>query len=189
MPGPGSLSPGTHAATAKPLTGGGQPPVRSQLPDLVHVQQVDPDITAARQGADDGAQRPGGTPAPADHLAQVVGVDPDLQDPAPAEPVTVDADIVGVIHDALDQVLKRLLEHLRPRRPARRLTPWRRPARSRQRGPRRWRSPRQPWPRQPWPACPWPACPWPACPWPACPWPACPWPACPWPRRPWPQNS
>ena len=57
--------------------------------------------------------------APADDLAQVVRVHADLKDPAPAEPVAGDADIVRVIHDALDQVLESLLEHLRPRCPAR----------------------------------------------------------------------
>ena len=41
----------------------------AQLPDLIHVQEVDPDVTAARQRADDRAQRPGGSPAAADHLA------------------------------------------------------------------------------------------------------------------------
>src|SRR6266704_5996648 len=88
---------------AKPPAGGGQPspPRRAQLPDLVHIQQVDPHVTAAGQGADDGAQRPGGAPAPADHLAQVVRVHADLKDPAPAQPVTGDADVVGVIRGAL----------------------------------------------------------------------------------------
>jgi len=40
------------------------------LADLVHVEQVDPDITAARERADNRAQGPGGPPAPADALAR-----------------------------------------------------------------------------------------------------------------------
>src|SRR5215469_12347141 len=187
----------------------------AQLPDLVDVKQVYPDVTAARERADDRAQRTGGPPAAADHLAEVIRVYPNLEDPAPAQPVAGDADVVGVVHDALDQMLERFLEHLRRRRPGPRprsrrsrrgLRPLARlrclPRRRRSRPP--WRQPRPchpcPWPRPwmprpwrprpcrcpPWPRCPWRRCPWRRCPWRRCPWRRCPWRRCPWPRCPWP---
>src|SRR5215472_15856283 len=185
----------------------------AQLPDLVDVKQVYPDVTAARERADDRAQRTRGPPATADHLAEVIRVHPNLEDPAPAQPVAGDADVVGVVHDALDQMLERFLEHLRRRRPGPRprsrrsrrgLRPVARlrclPRRRRSRPP--WRQPRPchpcPWPRPwmprpwrprpcrcpPWPRCPWPRCPWRRCPWPLRPWP-CPWPLRLWRRCPW----
>src|SRR5262249_41086304 len=159
------------------------------LPDLVHVQQIDSHVPAAGQGPDDGTQGPGGAPAPADHLAQVVRVHADLEDPAPAKPVAGDADVVGVIHDALDQVLERFLEHLRPRCPARpaalgprqsprpRRCPLRRWRRQRRRP---WRPRPCPWPRRPWQRRqPWRWRAWPRRAWPRPP----PWP----PRLPWPR--
>src|SRR5262249_2412587 len=174
---------------------------RAQLPDLVHVEQVYPDVTATRERADDRAQRTRGPPATADHLAEIIRVHPDLEDPAPAQSVTGDTDIVRVVHDALDQVLERFLEHLRRRRPG----PRPRSRRSRRRlqllarlrclpHHRRshppWRQPHpchlRPWPRL-WPPRPWrprpcrcpPRTP---CPWPLPPCRHCPYWLCPSPR-------
>src|ERR1700735_287920 len=99
------------------------------LADLVSVQEVDTDVGPAGQGADHGTQGLSGAPAPADDLAQVVGMNPDLQNAAPAQPALVDPDVVRVLDDALDQVLQRLFEHVSPRwRPSQRQ---RRPAPSR----------------------------------------------------------
>ena len=53
---------------------------RSAAP--VDVDEVDPGAAAARQGRDDGAERGRGATAAADHLAEVVGVHPDLEDRA-----------------------------------------------------------------------------------------------------------
>src|SRR5262249_60440185 len=60
----------------------------------------------------------GAPPAAPDPLAEIVRVHPPLEAPAPAQVVAVYLDIVGMIHDALHQVLKSLLEHLTPRCPA-----------------------------------------------------------------------
>src|SRR5690242_20017966 len=88
--------------------------------DLVGVQQVDPDVTTRRQRTDDGAQRPGGAPAPADDLAEVVGVNPHLEDTAPAQRPAGYLNVVRKLDDAPDQVLEGLLKHVRPRWPTRR---------------------------------------------------------------------
>src|SRR5215469_16548126 len=181
---------------------------RAQLPDLVHVKQVYPDVTAARERSDDSAQRTRGPPATADHLAEIIRVHPNLEDPAPAHPVTGDTDIVRVVHDALDQMLERFLEHLRRRRPGprprsrrsrprlqllarlrclprhrRSRPPWRQPRPCR---PRPWL---RPWPPRPWrsrpcrcpprTSCPWPLRPWTLRPWTPTPWPLCPYRHCP----------
>src|SRR5581483_520820 len=50
--------------------------------DLVRVQQVDANVTAPRQRPDHGAECAGGAPAPADDLAEVIGMHPDLKDVA-----------------------------------------------------------------------------------------------------------
>src|SRR6266542_452826 len=80
---------------------------------LVHVDQVDADVAPA-EGADDRTQRTRGAPAAADHLAQVVRVDPYLEHAPATEVARAHADIVGVIDDPLDQVLEGLLEHRQP---------------------------------------------------------------------------
>ena len=57
----------------------------TDLPDLAGLQQVDADVPAPGEGADHRPQRAGGAPAPADDLAEVVRVDPDLKDVAAAQ--------------------------------------------------------------------------------------------------------
>src|SRR5215831_10192959 len=173
----------------------------AQLADLVHIQQVDAHVAPARQRPDDRAQGPGGAPAPPDHLAEIVRVHPYLQDPAPAQAVAVHPDIVGMVHDALHQVLKSLLKHLTPRCPAcrqRPLPPRQQPLPPQQRPcwPRRghpWRKHLRPRPRRrrrtrhapghPWRTCLRP----PACrpPWPPCRTRRPPWPPCRTRRPPW----
>src|SRR5215831_15711262 len=141
----------------------------ARLANLVGVQEVDPDVRVAGQRADHGPQRPGGPSAAADDLAQVLWVDADLEHPAPPQPATVHADIVGELHDASDQVLEGLFEHVSLRsptpsrrsrpRPGLRLArrpgwpPWRRPSPCRSWLRRSWRH--WPWRHWPWSHCPW----------------------------------
>src|SRR5262249_62198734 len=124
-------------------------PLQPPRDNRVAAQEVDPAVRAAAQRADPGPQRPGGTPAAADDLAQVLRVDADLEHPAPPQPATVHADIVGEFHDASDQVLKGLFEHVSLRSP----TPSRqsRPPP----GPRLARRPRRPPWRRASPCRPW----------------------------------
>ena len=72
----------------------------------VRVDDVDPHATPPIE-RDHLAQRLGGTAAPADHRAEVVGVDADLEPLAPATVDHPDPDVVRVLDDALDQVLER----------------------------------------------------------------------------------
>src|ERR1700730_14194097 len=67
--------------------------------------------------ADPGRQRPGGPSATADDLAQILWVHADLQHPAPPQPAGVHPDIVREFHDASDQVLKGVFEHVSLRSP------------------------------------------------------------------------
>src|SRR4051794_665231 len=77
----------------------------------VDIHEVDPRAAGAGQGRDDGAERGGGAPAAADHLAEVVGVHADLQDRAAAELLVAHDDIVGVVDHPADQVLQRVGQH------------------------------------------------------------------------------
>src|SRR3954464_9066726 len=77
----------------------------------VGVDDVDPQAAAADPGHDL-AQRLGGTPAAADDLAEVVGVHPHLEGLAATAVQQVDGDVLGVVDDALDQVLERFFEHV-----------------------------------------------------------------------------
>ncbi|GAA3042998.1 hypothetical protein GCM10020000_22650 [Streptomyces olivoverticillatus] len=52
-----------------------------------------------------------GAAVAADHLAEVIGVDPDLQHAPAAQVARSDLHLVGVVDDALHEVLKGLLEH------------------------------------------------------------------------------
>src|SRR6516162_7292925 len=115
--------------TTSPRIPCGQPTrpttIRIGSADLVGVQQVDPDVAARRQGADHRTQRPGGAPAPADDLAEVIGMHPHLEDATPAQRPAGDLNIIRILDDAPDQVLEGFLKHVRLRSPARR--PPRRP--------------------------------------------------------------
>src|SRR6185312_5652091 len=77
----------------------------------VDIHEVDPRAAAARQRRDDGAEGGGGAPAAADHLAEVVGVHPDLEDRAATELLVAHDDVVGVVDHPADQVLQRVSEH------------------------------------------------------------------------------
>ena len=61
----------------------------------------------------DGAERGRGAAVAADHLAEVVGVDPHLEDRAATQLLVADGDVVGVVDDTADQVLERVGEHER----------------------------------------------------------------------------
>src|SRR4051812_38063989 len=77
----------------------------------VGVDDVDPQAAAADPGHDL-AQRLGGAPAAADDLAEVVGVHPHLEGLPATAVQQVDGDVLGVVDDALDQVLERFFEHV-----------------------------------------------------------------------------
>src|SRR5947209_11086257 len=76
----------------------------------VDVDEIDAHATAAK-GPHHRAQCARGAAASSDHLAEVVGVHPDLQHaPAPLC-AQVDLDLIRVLDDAPDEVLERLFEH------------------------------------------------------------------------------
>src|SRR6266480_3857227 len=77
---------------------------------VVHVDEVDADA-AATESAHDGAQSACGATVAADHLAEVVGVDPHLEHPPTTEGGRSDVYVIGVVDDALHEVLESLLEH------------------------------------------------------------------------------
>src|SRR5699024_3521545 len=80
----------------------------------------------------------------ADDAAEVVGVDPYLEDLTATQVLAPDDDVVLVVDDSGDQVLERLVEHLRPRwwtRPPPERPPRLGPPRS---GPGPWRPARRP---------------------------------------------
>src|SRR3712207_2733547 len=77
----------------------------------IHVHEVDARTAAPGECRDHGAERRRRTTASADHLAEVVGMHPDLEDGAAAQLLVADRDLVGVVHDPPDQVLERLCEH------------------------------------------------------------------------------
>src|SRR5919107_5975499 len=78
--------------------------------DVVHVDEVDTD-TAAADGAHDGAQSACGAAVAADHLAEVLRVDPDLEHTSTTQVARGDLHIVRIVDDALHEVLESLLEH------------------------------------------------------------------------------
>src|SRR5690606_38596871 len=80
----------------------------------VGVDDVDADLLATGERTHDGAQRAGGPAATADHPAEVLGVDPHLQDVAVADVLGADAHVTVVVDDALDEVLQGLLQHDQP---------------------------------------------------------------------------
>src|SRR5205814_9197574 len=92
--------------TTSPRTPCGRPirptTIRIESADLVGVQQVDPDVAAVRQGADHGTQRPGGAPAPPDDLAEVFGMNPHLEDAAPAQRPASHLNVIRILDDAPD---------------------------------------------------------------------------------------
>src|SRR5437899_1300626 len=96
---PNGTGPGEAVASPGPV------PVSLQSADLVHVDEVDADA-AATEGAHDGTQSAGGAAVAADHLAEVVGVDPDLEDAPAAQGARGHLHVVRVVDDALHEVLK-----------------------------------------------------------------------------------
>src|SRR6185436_9106731 len=74
----------------------------------VDIHEVDPSATLAGQRRDHGAERGGGAPAAADHLAEVIGVHPDLEDRAATQLLVAHDDVVGVVDHPADQVLQRV---------------------------------------------------------------------------------
>jgi hypothetical protein len=75
------------------------------------VDQVDADAATADCGHDR-PQRLRSATGTADHLAEVVRVDPNLEYPAGSAFAQIDGHVIRVVHDAADQVVKRLFEHL-----------------------------------------------------------------------------
>src|SRR5581483_12169307 len=71
---------------------------------LVGVHHIDSDAATTDSG-DQRAQRGRGTPATADHLAEVVGVDVHLDRSAPPAGDQVDSHFVGVVDNPADQML------------------------------------------------------------------------------------
>lgn len=76
----------------------------------VGVDDIDPDTAAADSGHHGPQRRRSTTPA-ADHLAEIVGMNPDLQGAATTPGGQIHPDVVGVIDDAPDQMLQGLGEH------------------------------------------------------------------------------
>jgi hypothetical protein len=70
--------------------------------DLVRIQQIDPDVVVSRLGSDNRPECPGGTPAPADDLAEVIGMHPDLKSRAATQLLGNHLDIVRIVDDATD---------------------------------------------------------------------------------------
>src|SRR5450432_393012 len=89
-----------------------------ELADLVSVQQVDANIGVASKRAHHRPQRPGRPPAAPNYLAEVIGMDAHLKNPAPAQVATRDPDVVGEVDDAPHQVVESLFEHVNLRSPA-----------------------------------------------------------------------
>src|SRR5699024_3490549 len=75
----------------------------------VGVDDVDPQALPT-DGAHHGAQRGRGAAAPADDLAQVVGMHVHLQGAPAAAGHHVDPDVLVVLHDAADQVVQDVLQ-------------------------------------------------------------------------------
>jgi hypothetical protein len=73
-----------------------------QSANFVRVQQVDANVPAPRQGTDHRPQRPGGTAATPDDLAQVIGMNAHLKDIATAQRSAGHLDVVRIVDDAPD---------------------------------------------------------------------------------------
>src|SRR5690606_12128439 len=82
---------------------------------LVQVEQVDPDVPVACQRTNNGPQRLGGTAVATNDLPEIVRVDPDFEYLALTNPAGPHVNVVGILYDPLDEVLKRLFQHVRPR--------------------------------------------------------------------------
>mgnify|MGYP003378156152 CR=1 FL=1 len=80
------------------------------LRPAVDVDEVDSNLLAPAQRIDHGAQRAGRATLPADHLADVLGMDTHLEHAAATLVEILDRDIVGIGDDATDEVLERLFE-------------------------------------------------------------------------------
>ena len=90
-----------------------RPCARTTMPDQeqrslpVGVDDIHPHAPAA-DAADDRAQRGGRATTAADHLAEVLGVHPDLEGAAAAGGDQLDLHVVRVVDDAPDEVLQRV---------------------------------------------------------------------------------
>src|SRR6478735_4253570 len=82
-----------------------------RLAPPVDVDEVDACATPPGQRGDHRAEGRGGAAATADHLAEVVGVHPDLEDRAASQLLVPDSDVVRVLDHAAHQVLEGLGEH------------------------------------------------------------------------------
>src|SRR6476661_4939588 len=82
-----------------------------RLAPPVDVDEVDACATSPGQRGDHRAEGRGGAAAAADHLTEVVGVHPDLQDRAATQLLVPDDHVVRVLDHAAHQVLEGLGEH------------------------------------------------------------------------------
>src|SRR6478609_9212386 len=101
---------GAPRSSGTPLSGDSRGS-RQRSAHAVGVDDVDAHVVVAREGADDGAQRARRAAGAADDAAEVVGVDPDLEQLTAAQLLADHDDVLVVVDDALDEVLERLLEH------------------------------------------------------------------------------
>ena len=86
----------------------------STIPPTINADEVDPDLLPTSQRTDHGAQRAGGAALASDDLADVVGVNPNVQRPHPAPVAFGNHDVVGVGDQPANQMLQRLSQHVRP---------------------------------------------------------------------------
>jgi hypothetical protein len=80
--------------------------------ELVNVDKVDTYVLPCRERSNDGPQRSRSAAGAADDLADIVGVDTDLQHPAATQFFVLDGHVVGIGDDTPDQMFERVGEHL-----------------------------------------------------------------------------
>src|SRR5215207_3053579 len=78
----------------------------------VHVHKIDSDRLTAGQRRQHRTQCGGRSAGPADDLADVFGIDPYFQHPAATQFLVPHSNIVRMRHDAPDQVLQRIGQHV-----------------------------------------------------------------------------
>ena len=74
-----------------------------------------PGRTGCLQRTNNGPQRLGGTAVATNDLPEIVRVDPDSSTLPATNPAGPHVNVVGILYDPLDEVLKRLFQHVRPR--------------------------------------------------------------------------
>src|SRR5699024_11202256 len=77
----------------------------------IDIHHVDPDGSVGGQRVHHGPQRAGGAAGPADDPAQILGVDPDLEQVPAAQRALGDLHVVRVVDDPAHQVVERVGEH------------------------------------------------------------------------------